>query len=105
VSERCQTCGSALMTWTRDTIIAAAHTWANNTGGPPTSKQWKNGTADHPAQSTVSKVFGSWNAMIEAAGWTPRPNNWHRQVKFSRDEIVHEIFEFRVANGRLPTYA
>lgn len=92
------------MTWNRDAILAAVHAWIDTHGKVPTSKNWKNAAPGHPAQSTVTKVFGSWNGMIEAAGFEPNPSNWQRELTFSREQILHEILEFRFAHGRVPTY-
>ena len=34
--------------------------------------EWDRAGADHPCRATVSRVFGSWNAAIQAAGFQPR---------------------------------
>lgn len=92
------------MTWSRQAILAAATKWNTQHGRPPTSKQWANANPHHPAQSTVWKMFGSWNEMLAEAGFRPRPNNWQKALKFSREQIIHEILEFKFSHGRLPTY-
>lgn len=54
--------------WTRETIIEAIQAFANEHGRPPTVLE---STRAHglPRHSTVRKVFGSWAAGIEAAGF------------------------------------
>ncbi len=58
--------------WTRERIIAAIQEWAERFGHPPASGDWRFGVAPYwPATSTVQNRFGSWNAAISAAGFTP----------------------------------
>lgn len=65
---RCPHCGAGPRAWTPAQVIAAlrrhdapkADEWLTETGG------------DHPAFSTVRRIFGTWNAALEAAGFPRR---------------------------------
>jgi hypothetical protein len=89
------------MVWTRDLIVARIREWASIHGEPPAMGDWNSWLAqvqyhDHdradrfdsdthwPWAERVVARFGTWNAAIEAAGFTPRPNhggggNQHRR--------------------------
>jgi hypothetical protein len=72
--------------WTGDRIVAAIQAWAQRTGQPPTSEEWRQplsapvNTADglarrssRPTTARVIRVFGSWSESIEAAGFHAAP--------------------------------
>ncbi|MFL5911443.1 MAG: homing endonuclease associated repeat-containing protein [Gaiellaceae bacterium] len=63
--------------WDEETVVAAIVRWHAEHGAPPTSAQWLNAADGYPSQSSVRKVFGSWAAGIEAAGF-PRPTRGTR---------------------------
>jgi hypothetical protein len=71
-------------------IVAAMQVWAEEYGEPPAVPDWAAALARDlgdeerarryeamtdvwPSHSTVFREFGSWNAAVEAAGFTPRP--------------------------------
>jgi hypothetical protein len=66
--------------WTRDRVIKAIQAWAHRTGAPPTYKEWTRSRQNgyrwrgkrRPSAFHVRKLFGSWNAAIEAAGLPAR---------------------------------
>lgn len=76
--------------WADEQIIRAIKDWAVQHGGPPAAPDWDPYSARKqmndevratyfeaaagrwPHFQTVIKHFGSWNAAIEAAGFTPR---------------------------------
>ena len=58
--------------WTRERIVEAFQRWFDETGTVPTQNDWPTARASHPHHRTVAKRFGSWNAGIYAAGFTPR---------------------------------
>jgi hypothetical protein len=77
--------------WTREAIVAAIQAWADEYGEPPAQPDWTPATARamgdepraqrfeatagrFPGHMTVIGEFGSWNAAITAAGFTPRPS-------------------------------
>lgn len=89
VPERCARCATAYRTfWTREKIVEAIQRWAaTHDGVPPTAKRWNKGQArrfGHPEWAremeqfgaptvySVQDLFGSWNAAIAAAGFSPR---------------------------------
>jgi hypothetical protein len=53
-------------------IVYAIDLWARRHLRPPTAGQWDRAGEDHPSRQTVQRVFGSWNAAIQAAGYVPR---------------------------------
>lgn len=80
--------------WTQEKVIEAIQRWYGMFGRPPAADQW--GTKEwlvdhnalwweHPNYSTVAKLFGSWNAAINAAGFVGRPfcnPNAHRETVY-----------------------
>ena len=56
--------------WTRDEIISALRSWAEEHGELPYAAQWKVADEGRPTDQTVRNVFGSWDTAIEAAGLT-----------------------------------
>lgn len=96
---RCQGCanrvaGAAAKLWTRAALILAIQEWAHEYGEPPAVADWnavlcramndearalryENSAAAGkcPCHNTPIRAFGSWNAAIEAAGFTPRASH------------------------------
>lgn len=85
--ERCHPCATEHRRyWTRDRIIQAIRDWSDQYGAPPGAYDWDTGRLKQinparwkrfyagrwPHQHTVLEMFGSWNAAIAAAGFTPR---------------------------------
>lgn len=58
--------------WTRERLIAAVREFADRHGRAPKSTDWPAG----PRPAVAQREFGSWNAMIEAAGFEPIPVGW-----------------------------
>jgi hypothetical protein len=88
-SLRCLSCSTehtkANAKWTRDAIIAVIQRWADLYGSQPAATDFNPSApshrgerarrfreGDYPVLAMVQHVFGSWNAAIEAAGFTPR---------------------------------
>jgi DNA-directed RNA polymerase subunit RPC12/RpoP len=93
---RCPGCasrasGEARKVWTPDAVVAAIQAWARLHGEPPCMTTWSITRArnigkpeltqvklvpykagEWPSPQAVIRAFGSWNAGIEAAGFTPR---------------------------------
>jgi hypothetical protein len=84
--------------WTRERIIDAIQDYATEYGRPPSAREWnpqmavatyRDDIAERfyedgcwPSATTVQKVFGRWNAAIEAAGFTPlRPGAKYVDMK------------------------
>jgi len=89
--ERCRSCAyEEDAVWTRAALIFAIQEWAHEHGEPPAMHDWNPHTARHylhdetrarrfeeadgawPWCTYVVRVFGTWNAGIEAAGFAPR---------------------------------
>lgn len=103
MTDRCPTCGGRRVTWSPDRILDAAHEWAKVHGEPPKRRDWATGARgpNYPGTRTVSDVFGSWNAMIEAAGFAPRQRGG-RDREWTRAAATQALFEWVFAHGRLP---
>lgn len=92
---RCVRCnniaqGAESKVWTSTAVVLAIQEWAAEYGEPPAVPDWNPHTAEHvlhdPARArrfreaggqwpnfkTVYREWGSWNAAIKAAGFTPR---------------------------------
>jgi len=100
---RCKCCGHKLAVWTPETIVSALHTWADKNGRVPTAVDWATGTADHPAQTTVCTMFGTWNKGLNAAGLADRAR-MERDPVWTKDMIVAALLDFRVREGRWPSW-
>jgi Homing endonuclease associated repeat len=87
---------------------ARAHADRHN-GQPPSSHDWlRSGgsawrRAKHPHYSTVIRLFGSWNAAVRAAGFTPRPRG--PQTAWTKELAVAAIREHAARNGGVPPTA
>ena len=98
VAARCPACssrrtGEARRVWTPAAIADAIRWWAAEFGAPPAAPDWDGWNSRYrlhdpkradryerlhaegriPSAAHVADVFGSWNAAIAAAGFTPRP--------------------------------
>jgi hypothetical protein len=83
-------------TWSRDDILRALSAWiaANNT--PPTMADWNRPIRHRlfPTPGCVADCFGSWNAMLIAAGVKPNRRYWTPQ------DIVAVCAAFEDLHGR-----
>jgi hypothetical protein len=59
--------------WTPETIVYAMGLWARRHSRAPFMSEWDQAGENHPSRQTVSRVFGSWNEAMVAAGFNPRP--------------------------------
>jgi hypothetical protein len=66
--------------WNRQTIVYAIDLWHRRHLRTPTVAEWEAAGANHPCRQTVQRVFGSWNAAIQAAGFRPRPRGRTRDL-------------------------
>jgi hypothetical protein len=92
-SRECAPCasrraGAARKRWTRDVLVAKLREWEATYGEPPGQVDWNPHHARHilhdearaarfeagewPSKEAVVREFGSWNAGMAAAGFTPR---------------------------------
>jgi hypothetical protein len=68
------------MTWTRESAIEAVQAFHEKHGYQPVSNE----AGRHhrlPSWIVAKRLFGSWNAMIEAAGYRPYPPRSSAQAK------------------------
>lgn len=66
--------------WTTTAIIAVIEEWADDGGDMrvTTYREWKGGRTA-PTDATIARLFGSWRAMIRAAGLTPAGRAAHAE--------------------------
>lgn len=92
---RCRVCAARYQSenavWNKETVVAAMRRWREKYGCPPSATDWNPSMADtsctpetasiirkrfyadhNPPVSAVQRVFGSWNAAMDAAGFAPR---------------------------------
>jgi hypothetical protein len=86
-----------------DVVIGAITAWASDTGAAPLANDWLLGqgkwAAEYPRWPTTAQVretFGTWNAAITAAGYTPRAARW------SAAQIVAAAKAWSVRHDRPP---
>lgn len=93
--KRCAACAAPLAAetrrvWTADNVVERIREWADRYGDAPAMADWSPHIARHqlhdedrarrcedaigcwPSPDSVIRIFGSWNAGLEAAGFTPR---------------------------------
>jgi len=89
----------------RDTATSAVRDLDAAIGRPPTQKEYKtHATANNlPTLHQVLYQFGTWTAVIQAAGLTPNENRPPRSNDLTDAELATEFI--RVANrlGKMPT--
>lgn len=103
MSARCPACGGVLAAWTRENIIAAAQRWASEHGEPPRTREWFTASPDWPGHSTALRVFGTWNAMLTAAGLPTRRSGG--QQRWTRVLVEDAFLRWNFLRGELPTFA
>lgn len=58
--------------WSRDRVLEAFYRFRFLHGRLPRSSEWTVSTGEFPSRHTVRTHFGSWNAAVVAAGYTPQ---------------------------------
>ena len=70
---RCLSCSrKARKRWTKAEVLRRMHAWDELHGESPRWEDWKGAGGEWPPATVVQRLFGSWNAAIEAAGYEPR---------------------------------
>jgi hypothetical protein len=86
--------------WSEDAIIALLRADAATHGKPPRSSDW-NRAPGRPNPGSVAKVFGSWNAALEASGVGVAKT----QGYWTRERILEALGGLERQLGRPPTSA
>jgi hypothetical protein len=68
--------------------VYAITLWYRKHSRTPFTSEWDHAGENHPSRQTVARVFGSWNAAMEAAGFAARPRG--RQPRTFREEAFAE---------------
>ena len=92
--------------WDERSVIDALKRWARIEGRPPSSEEWLPGrnarerwARDYPAwpsNGTVSRLFGSWNAAIAAAGFPAKP------FYYTDEQVIDALQADARQRGRTP---
>ncbi len=83
--------------WDRTSMIAAATAHARHHGRRPRQTDWRNAAEDHPSAKTVARLFGSWPALLQAAGITSnQPPTW------STEQIINALQTWAETHKRPP---
>ena len=85
--------------WTRESAIAAVRAFASRTGYQPVSSE-ANRANRLPNYNAAVRLFGSWNALIEAAGFKPYPARSSANAKQLAWRDRHPDWRERVAETR-----
>ena len=110
--------------WDPECVVAAMRQWADeHDASPPTLLDWSPSLARHsgypgkaeqfeqderwPSSSVVAQLFGSWNAAIEQAGFTPMQPGLTRRygeegVRWTRDKLIDAVARWHGTYGALP---
>lgn len=85
-----------------ETAVRAVHAWVDTHGELPKAIEWQRAGYTHPSQTYVRHLFGSWNGLIEAAGYTPRAANNPGRGDWPAKRVVEACRLFFERNGRTP---
>jgi hypothetical protein len=106
----CQACAQRLAVrraeWTATEFKDALIEWGRLEGTPPSESDWQSGRAARgrwkreyptwPAAHVARRLFGSWNAAVQAAGFDAKPTS------FSEQEIIAALRADAKRRGRPP---
>jgi hypothetical protein len=108
---RCTQCAveanaARMRRWDHQSVIAALRRWARTEGHPPTREEWLPGRNARgrwareypawPANGTVIRLFGSWNAGIATAGFRAKP------FAYTDQEVVDALQADAKRRGHTP---
>lgn len=82
--------------WSKEELVTELRRVSEECGGKPS----KNDLLEHggPASETYRSKFGSWNAALKAAGFTPRTNGQH----ISTEDLCSALRELADELNRRP---
>lgn len=106
IANRCQSCYRTHQhesrSWKQETIVSAIREWADEHGRQPAASDWLPTVPEGvPSVDTVQREFGSWNAAIEAAGFTPFAVG-HRPADRTREDYIAAAQRWVAEHGRIP---
>jgi hypothetical protein len=85
--------------WSQKEVIDVAQQWARLHGRAPRCVEWRRvaGDASRPTDALVIELFGSWNAMLAAAGLPIAHRAW------SREQTLAALATWIGMHGQPPT--
>lgn len=88
---------------TQADVVKAMHRFYNEFGKTPTSKEFATNN-NYPSDSTVKRLFGTWNKAVLAAGLTPtaKGNNEGR-IAFTKEEVIQCILGYYNKYKEIPS--
>jgi hypothetical protein len=97
------------LTWTHERVIAALRAYAAaNDGLPPKRSDWAravrtDSSIAHPTAALVVRLFGSFAAAVEAAGFEPRRVlRGPKRSKWTHEQVIGGIHDYVASNGGRP---
>lgn len=66
--------------WTREKTLETLREWVEEHGYIPAITDWRGKTPLYPDPSTITRIFGTWNKMIRAGGYVPRPTGLNQKA-------------------------
>ncbi|MDQ2894089.1 MAG: sigma-70 region 4 domain-containing protein [Actinomycetota bacterium] len=85
--------------WSAEAIIDRLRADLAANGTPPRASDWKHSINDRPTPGTVARIFGSWNAALQAA---ELPVD-HRYGCWTKEGILEALRRLEQELGRPPT--
>jgi hypothetical protein len=85
--------------WTPEAVIDALRGDARDRGHAPRRDDWRRPAADRPQVGIVEKLFGSWNAGLQAAGLEVS----HDPARWTRETVLTALRRRERELGRPPT--
>lgn len=85
--------------WTREDVIDALRVDARDRGRTPRRDDWRRAASARPQAGIVEKLFGSWNAGLQAAGLEVS----HDPARWTRERVLAALRRRERELGRPPT--
>jgi hypothetical protein len=92
-------------TWTSAATVEAVRAWHRKHGDIPTAWDWRRSGVGHPDASVVRHRFGTWNDLIRAAGFTPRPAHRPALRDWTRRNVRDAFTVWMFRHRELPKFA
>ena len=88
--------------YTRSRLIEILQKWEKDNGKIPEEKDFTN--KGLPYYTTYVNEFGTWNKVLEAAGFETRgPNGRIGYNKYTRKQLIEILQKWEKDNGKIPT--
>lgn len=96
-------CVETLPGWTPELTVAAIHHFHREEGRRPTEKDMRSDPR-LPSSGTIRRLYGSWGAALEAAGYKAARPSPGRLAAWTRRELRGGLDAFVAEHGRWPRF-